>query len=124
MLTGVCRYRIVDEVRHADGYVVASVDWSDFEDYATEDVDSGAIGDFRETAALLRSAQYAGGLEVLDQLPIEQVVNNLVLVVNLDIDNKQRLLESPRSRSGSTIFENARRRQIRYGPVARHETVN
>ena len=32
---------------------------------------------------------------VLDKLPIEQVVNNLVLVVNLDIDSKQRLLESP-----------------------------
>jgi Lon protease-like protein len=33
--------------------------------------------------------------KVLDKLPIEQVVNNLVLVINLDIDNKQRLLESP-----------------------------
>jgi len=33
--------------------------------------------------------------KVLDKLPIEQVVNNLVLVVNLDIASKQRLLESP-----------------------------
>jgi Lon protease-like protein len=33
--------------------------------------------------------------KVLDELPIEQVVNNLVLILNLSIDSKQRLLESP-----------------------------
>jgi Lon protease-like protein len=33
--------------------------------------------------------------KVLDKLPIEHVVNNLILVINLDIHSKQRLLESP-----------------------------
>jgi Lon protease-like protein len=33
--------------------------------------------------------------KVLDELPIEQVVNNLVLILNLSIPGKQRLLESP-----------------------------
>ena len=32
--------------------------------------------------------------KVLNKLPIEKVVNNLILVMNLDIDSKQRLLDS------------------------------
>lgn len=97
MLTGVCRYRIVEEVRHKDGYTIATVDWSEFEnDYETEDVESGIIAGFKET---LRNYFDRHNMQVdwkvLDKLPIEQVVNNLVLVVNLDIASKQRLLESP-----------------------------
>ncbi len=32
--------------------------------------------------------------KVLQELPLEQVVNNLVLAVNLDVDSKQQLLEA------------------------------
>jgi Lon protease-like protein len=97
MLTGVCRYRIVDEARDADGYLLATVDWSGFEgDYLTEEVGAGRIAGFKET---LRSYFDRHNMQVdwniLDQLPIEQVVNNLVLVINLDIDSKQQLLEAP-----------------------------
>jgi len=97
MLTGVCRYKIVDAVRHADGYTIATVDWSDFEnDYDTEDVESKIVDVFKAT---LRNYFDRHNMqvdwEVLDKLPIEQVVNNLVLVVNFDTDSKQRLLESP-----------------------------
>jgi Lon protease-like protein len=97
MLTGVCRYRIVEEVRQKDGYTMARVDWSDFEnDYEIENVDSKIIEGFKET---LRNYFDRHNMQVdwkvLDKLPIEQVVNNLVLVINLDIDSKQQLLESP-----------------------------
>jgi hypothetical protein len=97
MLTGVCRYRIVDEVRARDGYPVAKVDWSGFEnDYVTEDVDPKVAARFRQD---LRNYFDRHNMQVdwkvLAELPIEQVVNNLVLVVNLDMDSKQRLLESP-----------------------------
>lgn len=97
MLTGVCRYRIVEQVRQKDGYTVARVDWTGFEnDYETEDVELPIIEDFKET---LRVYFDRHNMQVdwkaLNKLPIEQVVNNLVLVMNLDIDSKQRLLESP-----------------------------
>ncbi len=97
MLTGICRYSIVEQVRQKEGYTVARVDWTGFEnDYETEDVELLIIKDFKET---LRSYFDRHNMqvdwEVLDKLPIEQVVNNLVLVMNLDIDSKQRLLESP-----------------------------
>ena len=96
MLTGVCRYEIVGEVREKDGYTIARVDWSDFKnDFETEDVESSVIEGFKET---LRNYFDRHNMQidwkVLDKLPIEQVVNNLVLVINLDIDSKQRLLES------------------------------
>lgn len=97
MLTGVCRYKIVEEMRHSGGYTIATVDWRGFEnDYEIEDVESTVIDGFKEN---LRNYFNRHNMQVdwnvLDKLPIEQVVNNLVLVVNLDIDSKQRLLESP-----------------------------
>lgn len=84
-------------MRHEDGYTIASVDWSGFDnDYETESVETALVGRFRDD---LRSYFDRHNMQVdwkvLDDLPIEQVVNNLVLIVNLDIDSKQRLLEAP-----------------------------
>jgi Lon protease-like protein len=114
MLTGVCRYRIVEELRHRDGYTVARVDWSDFEnDYETEAVESKIIEAFR---ANLRYYFDRNNMqvdwEVLDELPIEQVVNNLVLVLNLDIESKQRLLESPTVSQRLELFSNLIDRKV------------
>jgi Lon protease-like protein len=106
MLTGVCRYRIVEEVRQKDGYTLARVDWSDFEnDYEIEDVDSRVADGFKKT---LRNYFDRHNMQVdwkvLDKLPIEQVVNNLVLVINLDIDSKQQLLEVPTVKQRLGLF--------------------
>ncbi len=97
MLTGVCRYKIAGKVHHKDGYTIARVDWSGFEkDYESEDVEPAITKAFKET---LRDYFDRHNMQidwkVLDKLPVEQVVNNLVLVMNLDIDSKQQLLESP-----------------------------
>ncbi len=97
MLTGVCRYKMVTEVRQKNGYTIARVDWSDYEnDYETEDVESTIIENFKKT---LRHYFDRHSMQVdwkiLDKLPIEQVINNLILIMSLDIDSKQRLLESP-----------------------------
>ncbi len=49
MLTGVCRYRVVEQIPHKDGYTLARVDWSGFEnDYETETVDPKVIEDFKQ----------------------------------------------------------------------------
>ena len=97
MLTGVCRYKIIEEMPQQEGYTIAKVDWKGFEnDYDTEFVAPRAIDGFND---ILRNYFDRHNMQVdwkvLKELPIEQVVNNLVLVVNLDIDSKQQLLEAP-----------------------------
>ena len=97
MLTGVCRYKIIEQVLQKDGYIIATVDWTGFEnDYETEDVELQIIRDFKETLRIyFNRHNMQVDWTVLDKLPVEQVVNNLILVMSLDIDSKQRLLESP-----------------------------
>ena len=72
-------------------------DWSDFrQDYETEEV---AIGDIDFFKASLHKYFDSHKMQVdwnaLSKLHIEEVVNNLVLILNLSIDSKQRLLEAP-----------------------------
>jgi Lon protease-like protein len=97
MLTGVCRYRIVEELPTKNGYRRARVDWSDFRhDYEDEEVSPRKIDLFK---VILRNYFDRNKMQVdwvtLDRLPIEQVVNNLVLILDLSIAKKQRLLEAP-----------------------------
>ena len=108
MLTGVCRYQIVETMRQQDGYTTAKVDWSDFEnDYETEVVESKVIEGFKENLRnYFNRHKMQVDWKVLDELPIEQVVNNLVLVISLGIDSKQRLLESPTVSQRLELFSN------------------
>ena len=97
MLTGICRYKIVEELPMRNGYRTASVDWTIYKnDYNTDEVNTRVTDNFKTT---LRDYFKRHNMQVdwgvLDKLPIEQVVNNLVLVMNLDIESKQLLLESP-----------------------------
>jgi Lon protease-like protein len=97
MLTGICRYKILEEVPMQAGYRRARVDWRDFKnDYENEEIAPERIAFFKES---LRSYfdrhKMQVDWQVLDKLPIEEVANNLVLVMHLDIESKQRLLESP-----------------------------
>ena len=97
MLTGICRYKIVEELPMKNGYRRVIADWSDYrQDYETEHVEPHKAEYFK---ASLRNyfEQHAMQVDwqVLDKLPIEQVVNNLVLILNLDVDSKQQLLEAP-----------------------------
>ena len=96
MLTGLCRYKIIEELPQKEGYTIARADWSDFEnDYEEESIDLLIVESFKKT---LRNYFDRHNMQVdwkvLDKLPIEEVANNLVLVMNLDIDSKQQLLES------------------------------
>ena len=96
MLTGVCRYRIIEELPQKEGYTMARVDWSDFQnDYEDEHVGTPLIEHFKKT---LRNYFDTHNMQVdwkvLDNSPIEEVANNLILVINLDTESKQRLLEA------------------------------
>ena len=97
MLTGICRYKIIEELPMKNGYRRVMADWSNFkQDYETEEVAFQKIDFFK---ASLRNYfdrhRMQVDWKVLDELPIEQVVNNLVLILNLGIHSKQLLLESP-----------------------------
>jgi len=97
MLTGVCRYKLMEQEPQKDGYILAKVDWNGFEhDYETEAVDPSIAEAFKANLRTYfdRHAMQADW-KVLNKLPIEQVVNNLVLVMNMEIGDKQKLLESP-----------------------------
>tara|TARA_Y100001935_G_scaffold254595_1_gene264147 strand:+ start:9185 stop:9844 length:660 start_codon:yes stop_codon:yes gene_type:complete len=95
MLTGICRYKIV-EVNKAATFPMARVDWSDFaKDYEVEALDHKSVKSFKESLLnYFKRHNMAVDWDVLDNLPIEQLVNNLILVVNLEIKNKQKLLEA------------------------------
>lgn len=96
MLTGVCRYRIVDMLDHEKDYQVAQVDWSGYErDYLTEQIEADITELFRDSLKrYFDKHRMQVDWPTLDRLPIEEVANNLVLVMNLTIAEKQRLLES------------------------------
>jgi Lon protease-like protein len=96
MLTGICRYKIVEELPARNGYRRARVDWSDYKvDYENEDVLTEVIDSFKsELRDYFDRHNMQVDWNVLDKLPIEQVANNLVLVMNLNIEEKQQLLES------------------------------
>ena len=106
MLTGLCRYRIIEETRQDEGFTIAGVDWSEFEnDYEAEEIALPIIDDFKATLRdYFKRHNMQVDWKVLNKLPIEQVVNNLVLVMNLDIGSKQQLLESPTVTSRLLLF--------------------
>ena len=97
MLTGICRYNIINELPVKKGYRRVIADWSDYkQDYETEQVAAEKIDFFKASLRhYFDRHRMQVDWKVLDELPIEQVVNNLVLILNLSIPGKQRLLESP-----------------------------
>lgn len=97
MLSGICRYRILEEIPSTRGYRLVRPDWSDYsQDYETEMVDSARVERFKQT---LRSYFDRNDMkvdwDVLQKLDIEEVVNNLVLILKLSTGDKQLLLEAP-----------------------------
>mgnify|MGYP001364224615 CR=1 FL=1 len=95
MLTGICRYKVLDIVSSKE-YPRARVDWSEFAgDYLPAEVEKESVTFFKKNLFEYFSRHKMNvDWEVLDKLPIEQLVNNLILVVNLEIYNKQQLLEA------------------------------
>lgn len=114
MLSGVCRFRITEEMSTTAGYRRAKVDWRDFSgDYEAEEIDKPGIEVFKSK---LRHYFDAHNMQVdwkvLRERPIEEVVNNLVLVINFGVEEKQRLLEAPTLRQRLAVFSDILDQQI------------
>lgn len=106
MLSGVCRFRIIDQTTTAAGYRRAKVDWSDFRhDYEVEEIEESTVDAFK---AKLRHYFDIHNMQVdwkvLRERPVEEVVNNLVLVINFGVEEKQRLLEALTLRKRLEVF--------------------
>jgi Lon protease-like protein len=106
MLSGVCRYRIVEEIRTTRGYRLVRADWSDYaHDYDAERVDPDRISAFNEALrSYFERNNMAFDWNVMHKLEIEEVVNNLVLILKLSTGDKQRLLESPTLNDRLDVF--------------------
>jgi Lon protease-like protein len=97
ILTGICRFRIVGELRSGTDYRVAEVDWSA---YATDySEDHGRIPD---RAALFRSLRdYCASNDVeiawkdAESLDDRPLVDLLTVHLPLQVQEKQALIESP-----------------------------
>jgi Lon protease-like protein len=106
MLTGVCRYRIIEEIRTTRGYRLVKPDWSDYaDDYESERVDPERVGRFNEALHEYFSRNdLRVDWGVLQRLEIEEVVNNLVLILELTTEQKQLLLEAPTVNQRLDVF--------------------
>ena len=96
VLSGVCRFRIVDEMRTTRGYRLVRPDWSPFAgDYHPIPVPGHAIEQFH--CALKGYFERVGmnpDWKVLVALSAEQLASNLVAALPLDVAEKQLLLEA------------------------------
>lgn len=106
MLTGLCRFKITEQIPHQDGYLTGNVDWCDFEnDYSSEPVNQMIIDTFKTS---LRNYFIRHNMQVdwdtLNKQDAERMINNLVLIINLDTDSKQKLLEAPTLTARTILF--------------------
>jgi len=106
MLTGVCRFKILEEVKQSSGFIKAKVDFNDYvNDYLQETVEPGIIDDFKsELRQYFERNHQQVDWTVLDQQPVEKLINNLVLVVDLSVEDKQVLLEAPALKDRTLLF--------------------
>ena len=106
VLTGVCRFRIAEEIPSVRGYRLVQPDWSLFR----HDYDDQAVSDsqLRLFKAVLRSyleqQEMQVDWELLDKLDVTQLSSNLVSVLPLAAEEKQLLLESPDLGQRLTLF--------------------
>lgn len=106
MLTGVCRYKIVKELPMQNGLRKVIADWSDFpQDYETQEIEAHKIDFFKANLRdYFERQRMQIDWEALNKLHIEEVVNNLVLVMNFSVSDKQLLLESPTLNDRLNLF--------------------
>ncbi|WP_295883044.1 LON peptidase substrate-binding domain-containing protein [uncultured Thiohalocapsa sp.] len=96
VLTGLCRFEIVEELPERDGYRRIRPDWSRFSgDY---DLDGGSIGDRERFMGSLRAFCDQRSVEVpwedIGKMADDDLVNLLCTHLPLGADDKQALLET------------------------------
>lgn len=97
VLTGVCRFDLVEELSTTRGYRMVVPDWSRFSgDYADQ---GGQLQDrHAQLLATLRGffdvRGYDTDMEMLERLPVMRLVDSLTMALPFDSGEKQMLLET------------------------------
>lgn len=106
MLTGVCRFRVVEPIKSSADYRKALVDWRDYEnDYTTVTIDEKRAQQFKDKLRLYFSShKMQVDWNTLEALEIEELLHNLVLVTNFSTTAKQQLVEAPTVEDRLTLF--------------------
>jgi len=97
LLTGVCRFRVREELPSTRGYRVVQPDWAGFAgDLEPQQPREATMQGFR---AALRQYFATQGIrpnwEVLDGLEANELISSLVMVLPLESADKQLLIEAP-----------------------------
>jgi hypothetical protein len=112
-LSGLARFRVLEELDPKEGYRRARVDWSDWEaDLRPENTDSGYIDRQRLLQALrgyFANTGLSGDWEAIEETPDERLVTSLAMICPFEPSEKQALLEAPdlveRARTMTAIME-------------------
>jgi hypothetical protein len=106
VLTGICRFKIVDELSQKDGYRRVKADWSDFkkdtEPMSCLDMDRGKL------KKLLKNYFEQQGLtcswDAVDNAADEKLMTSLAMICPFDSKEKQALLEAPCCKERAKLF--------------------
>ncbi|MFN3614539.1 MAG: LON peptidase substrate-binding domain-containing protein [Rubrimonas sp.] len=98
-LTGICRFRVRDEVEGFTPYRRVRADWTGFDvDLSKHDTDPG----FNRAAFLdllrryFETARLSSDWESLEEAEEEMLINSLSMLCPFSVEEKQALLEAPR----------------------------
>ncbi len=112
-LSGLARFRVLEELAPKDGYRRCRVDWSDWPgDLEPEDEVTGRIDRDRLLTALrgyFANTGLSGDWDAIQQTPDERLVTSLAMICPFEPSEKQALLEAPdlteRARTMTAIME-------------------
>lgn len=112
-LSGLARFRVLEELAPKDGYRRCRVDWSDWPgDLEPEDEATGRIDRERLLTALrgyFANTGLSGDWDAIQQTPDERLVTSLAMICPFEPSEKQALLEAPdlteRARTMTAIME-------------------
>ncbi len=125
-LTGIARFRVIEEVQSGTPYRQCKVDYNDF----ASDLVQGLGEDEVDREALLKTlANYLAANSIdadwsgITQAPIEALVNGLSLMSPFGVREKQALLEAPDLRSRAQLLVAATEIALAAGEEDDHGTL-
>lgn len=107
VLTGLCRFKIKQELSSLRGYRIVLPDWAPFEqDYEpAKTPDSDSVLRFNSALGIyLRENKVDADWRILEKLGIENLIHTLLNYLPLSSDNKQILVEASDLESRVTAF--------------------
>lgn len=95
-LSGICRFRIIEEIRTTRGYRLIRPDWQLFEvDFESPDImphdDEYLVNTLKH---YFQHKKMQVDWEILDKLETDELINSMITVLPLTVEDKQALIEA------------------------------